>query len=185
MKEARIFLPSTVQAEMEAEAREHYPNESGGVLLGYTGGPQDLDIQVLYQVGPGPNAVHKSHRFEPDAEWQDSQIALVYESSGRIASYLGDWHSHPRGGVTPSSLDRSTARAIAKHPEARAPNPLILILSKGPKEWAMAGYRRSRHRLRTAGLVLDHPEPKSFGIDDADQDSWPVGREGQPAPERR
>lgn len=154
MKLARIFLPEEILAAMEDEARERYPVESGGVLLGYAGTSQVAEIQVLQQIGPGPEAIHKTHRFEPDAAWQDTEISATYERSGRIAGYLGDWHSHPRGGSTPSSLDRSTARAIARCEEARAPHPLILILSGGPEKWNVTAYRRARRRLRGAELVL-------------------------------
>ena len=132
---------------MEAEAERHAPRETGGVLLGYSDCTNQRFMQIKLQVGPGPHAVHGSHRFDPDGEWQVRQVAAAYAASGRISTYLGDWHSHPHGSHRPSGLDRSTARQIALCKEARAPHPLILILHGESGDWRLAVYRRGRRRL--------------------------------------
>jgi integrative and conjugative element protein (TIGR02256 family) len=155
MSRARICLAERVIAAMCREADRRYPRESGGVLLGWVDSNHAKRIKVIKQIGPGPKAGHETHRFEPDGEWQARRIAAAYENSGRTVTYLGDWHSHPRGGSTPSELDRSTARKIAEAPEARAPHPLILILHGRPGEWEPSGYRRGRRRLRKCRLVRE------------------------------
>jgi integrative and conjugative element protein (TIGR02256 family) len=139
---------------MQREAERKFPKESGGVLLGYLAAEEKRHVQILAQIGPGPKARYRRDRFEPDGAWQAEQIAAAYEDSGRITTYLGDWHSHPRGGSSPSKLDRTTVKAIANTPEARAPNPLMLILFKGSEKWQLAGYRRGRRRLKAADLLL-------------------------------
>jgi integrative and conjugative element protein (TIGR02256 family) len=151
---AEIQIAATVLAEIEAEAERTFPDESGGVLLGYAGIGEPDRIRIREQIGPGPRAVHKSHRFEPDGEWQAEQIAASYAASGRVNGYLGDWHSHPHGGGSPSTLDRSTARRIAGCAEARAPHPLILIAFGEPGNWRLAAYRRGRWRLHSADLTI-------------------------------
>jgi integrative and conjugative element protein (TIGR02256 family) len=114
-------------------ADEFYPLEVGGVLLGYRLGGR---VEIAHAIGPGPGASHGRFRFEPDSEWQFEQISLLYESSGRRLSYLGDWHTHPRGRPTPSRRDRDTMRAIAHYPEARCPEPIMLILGGRPGSWS-------------------------------------------------
>jgi integrative and conjugative element protein (TIGR02256 family) len=141
---------------MEREAERRYPNETGGVLLGYAAVEDAQEMRVIAQIGPGPAALHKPFRFEPDSRWQQQRIAKAYEQSGRIASYLGDWHSHPRGGRTPSSIDRDTAKKIAQFKGARVPHPLILILHGEPEAWEIAAYRRQRWKLREAKLIRQH-----------------------------
>jgi integrative and conjugative element protein (TIGR02256 family) len=141
-------------AAMEEEAERGYPDESGGALLGYFRASDRDRIQVCEQVGPGPKAIHKRHRFEPDGDWQAERIAEGYARSGRINTYLGDWHSHPGGGGKPSALDRSTAREIAQCTEARLPHPLILIVFGGPTAWEVAAYRRGRWRLQPSRVVI-------------------------------
>jgi integrative and conjugative element protein (TIGR02256 family) len=154
MMRARIELPASVLAQMEAEARRHFPKESGGVLLGYRYPSRRKPIRVVSQIGPGPEARHHRHRFEPDGVWQDEEITRAYERSGRTLTYLGDWHSHPQGGGRPSGLDRATARAISEWEAARAPQPLLLILHGGEAEWSLALYRYRRRRLGRARLRL-------------------------------
>jgi integrative and conjugative element protein (TIGR02256 family) len=142
-----IEMGTSVLAEMEAEAERRFPAESGGVLLGYCYPSRHEPIRVISQIGPGPNARHRPHRFDPDGHWQDEEISKAYEASGRKLSYLGDWHSHPRGGGRPSKLDRSTARSIARCEEARVRHPLLVILYGEPQEWRLAPHRYRRYRL--------------------------------------
>lgn len=154
MRARRLRLPETVLAEMEREAERHAPDESGGVLLGYPSREDRRVLTALFQVGPGPDAIHRPHRFEPDGPWQERQVAAVYERSGGVATYLGDWHSHPGGVGRPSGLDRATARRIARAPEARCPHPLMVILAGGREEWEVAAHRLGRWRLRSIGLEV-------------------------------
>jgi integrative and conjugative element protein (TIGR02256 family) len=154
MRRKRIELPLNVLDEMKAEARQRFPEESGGVLLGYRYPGRRHPVRIIGQIGPGPNARHRRHRFEPDGAWQAEEIARAYAESGRRLAYLGDWHSHPNGGGRPSGLDRATARAISKCDGARAPQPFVLILHGGRMEWSIASYSYRRRRLGRASLHL-------------------------------
>lgn len=160
MRRVRIRLPESVGDQLEAEADHHYPKESGGVLLGFPRPGKRAQIQICEQIGPGPKAVHLRDRFEPDSDWQADRIAERYIESGRVLAYLGDWHSHPGGTGTPSALDRSTARTIARCAEARAPNPLILIVFGRPGRWQIVAYRRGRRFLH-AGELESNSRPST------------------------
>lgn len=153
LKPVHVFLPPAVAGQLECEAESHAPAETGGMLLGYRGDEAPHAIQVTCLVGPGPEAVHAPHRFEPDGEWQDARIARAYERSGRVVTYLGDWHSHPGGSARPSRTDRQTARRIARTHAARARRPLMLILWGRPGDWALTAYQWRRRRLREANVV--------------------------------
>jgi proteasome lid subunit RPN8/RPN11 len=101
--------------------------ETGGALLGH----READLTVVETVlGPGPRAIHGYAHFEPDAAWQQREGERAYERSGRTVAFLGDWHSHPRGGPWPSLQDEETAEAIAGDGGFRAPRPLYAIASK-------------------------------------------------------
>lgn len=153
-----VWVPSQVADELEQEAERCDPLETGGVLLGFPDANDHRQVQVAALVGPGPHATHRRHRFDPDTTWQRERIAATYRRSGHVVTYLGDWHSHPRGSGTPSRLDRKTARRIARFPGARAPHPLMLIVSGGPESWSIDIYRYSKRKLRVAEcrLVDDH-----------------------------
>lgn len=134
-----VHLMAPVVGQMVSEAVARFPDETGGVMLGWT--VHDA-THVRHVVGPGPNARHGPTGFHPDSTWQEQVIADLYQDSGRRLSYLGDWHTHPRGVARPSRLDRATLRTIARHPPARCPQPLMLILGGEPDEWVFSMYQR-------------------------------------------
>lgn len=141
-----VWLAQTAVDAMLDEAAAAAPDETGGMLLGYEGldAPEPVVTGI---VGPGPDAQHSPSGFEPDADWQQGELERVYADSGRITTYLGDWHTHPRGPARPSRKDRRTARRIARSKEARAPAPLMLIAGRYDKDWTIVCYRLRRRRL--------------------------------------
>lgn len=119
------WVASTAMESMLVEAERMAPLETGGMLLGY----RVADEAVVQAVtGPGPAAKHDSLRLEPDADWQQLELERIYEDSGHVTTYLGDWHTHPSAAPVPSRRDRKTARTVARTQAARAPRPLTAIL---------------------------------------------------------
>lgn len=117
------------------EADRAYPLETGGVLLGWRTSATRVVVADL--IGPGPGAQHHKVWFRPDADWQQDQIAARYAQSGRTVTYLGDWHTHPDGTPALSRKDLRTLRRIARHADARVPQPVMAVLAGGP-EWRLA-----------------------------------------------
>jgi integrative and conjugative element protein (TIGR02256 family) len=148
---ARLWLAREALDAMVAEARRTEPLETGGVLLGWHG-DDDEEIAVAKVLGPGSRAVHRRSRFSPDTGWQRREIARVYEQSGRTVSYLGDWHSHPGGGETPSRRDQRTARRIARARSARVMRPVMLILPGAGERWRAVPYHYLDGRLERMQL---------------------------------
>ncbi len=121
--------------EAVAKATRSFPLETGGVLLGWRTGPR-LAV-VSHVVGPGPGAEHHERSFRPDAAWQQKQINEIYENSGRRVTYLGDWHTHPKGSPSLSRRDANTLRRIARYGDARAPKPIMAVLGGGDPDWLL------------------------------------------------
>lgn len=94
------------------------------------------EVVITDVVGPGPHAVHKRHEFIPDSNYHYSQIADLYKRSGRLHTYLGDWHTHLNANDNLSRKDWGTIRNISKSPSARAQVPLMGILVAEP-EWSL------------------------------------------------
>jgi integrative and conjugative element protein (TIGR02256 family) len=117
--------------EMRQEVERQTPFETGGCLLGYWG--KEFEEVVIEEcIGAGPKAKHCRFGFSPDSQWQTKEIAKIYESSGRISTYIGDWHSHPEGPLILSWKDRRTLLRIATYAPARAPHPLMALISSPP-----------------------------------------------------
>ncbi len=72
---AVVWMPPEVERELEREADRCAPLETGGVLLGYEDTEARGQLQLVTPVGPGPKAVHRRHRFQPDPVWQRDRIA--------------------------------------------------------------------------------------------------------------
>jgi integrative and conjugative element protein (TIGR02256 family) len=136
-----VWVPQTVLHRLAAEATALAPLETGGMLLGYVAdNEQSVEAVVEEIVGPGPDALHGRYRFLPDGRWQRSQMLKAFYASGGVITYLGDWHSHPNGGSTPSGRDLKTVRAVARRRRARTPNPLSAILYGAERNWRLAPY---------------------------------------------
>ncbi|MBI5431907.1 MAG: M67 family metallopeptidase [Planctomycetes bacterium] len=99
-----LVFPRELRARLEAWARESYPLEACGLLLGRREGER---VEVV-DARRYPNAVReRAHeRFElapPDL------MAADREARELGLSLVGTWHSHPDRPATPSALDRAAA----------------------------------------------------------------------------
>lgn len=154
-----VWISQETISQMLSEAERSFPNETGGVLIGYWG--KLYEEAVITQVtGPGPKAKHYPRSFFPDSAYQETEIANYYQASGRLYTYLGDWHTHPKAAAYLSGTDKKTLRRIASHVEARAPVPLMAILGEGP-EWILKFWRyipprfgRFSFTIKTASLKV-------------------------------
>jgi integrative and conjugative element protein (TIGR02256 family) len=126
-----LVLNRGVLAELHRSGWDAYPNETGGVLLGHQTPADRFGAVVRHLVGPGPAAVHKPRRFEPDHEWQAAQVAQLWTRDQSL-EYLGDWHTHPSGSVDLSPMDRDALRVIAASPDADQPHPVMLVVALHP-----------------------------------------------------
>lgn len=159
------WIPAVLVREMLGDAQHHAPAETGG---GYWA--SDDVVVVTAIVDGGPLAVRSPEGFIPDAAHQATRIADLYEDSGRVDTYLGDWHSHPEGSVSLSWTDRRTIRRISRHRPARCPVPLMIVVGgvdcaavcgvdpDGGDVWELACWsfdRRSTPRLARTTLQVD------------------------------
>jgi len=138
LRRTQAILSLEALDEIVEAANCHYPNETGGVLMGWWV-PDTPQVFIKSVIGPGPDAIHAVHNFYPDNEWQTDRIAETYTASGRRTTYLGDWHTHPGGQPIPSRLDKRTLRTISEEPEALCPAPLMIITA-GAESWRLGAW---------------------------------------------
>lgn len=155
-----IWISSAVFQELVREASRVYPLETGGVLVGYRAENRDMVITAV--IGPGPGAIHQRNKFIPDHSWQCDQLDAAYDRSLTMSVYLGDWHTHPDGTPRQSWLDRRTHKAIARHPQAQTPNPLMLIGGGAPRGWTWLGHIYRGERFFGAMTECDQVVPRLF-----------------------
>lgn len=148
------WVHQSVHDNLLAHADAHAPYETGGLLLGYRHSPRE--VVITETIGPGPGAHHRRTGFDPDSDWQTVELARRYEASDRRVRYLGDWHTHPDGTTKLSRTDRRTLRAIAQHPDAYCPHPVMVVLGGGDP-WMMCVRQptpRPFRRMRLDSLAI-------------------------------
>ena len=87
---------------------------------------------VALALPPGPRAQHRRTRLVPHQGDVQADIDEVFEKSSGELSYLGDWHSHPRGPAKPSQTDTGNAAKMAADHAVEVPRPLVLIQATKP-----------------------------------------------------
>jgi integrative and conjugative element protein (TIGR02256 family) len=128
--------------------------------MGYWAAPL-REVVITEVIGAGPRALHQRYAFSPDADYQEKEIASVYHGSGRVHTYLGDWHSHPHATARLSARDRQTMYRIGRHAEARTECPLIAILAGGPP-WVLEVWNAHFQSTRCPALIKPKPTLKQF-----------------------
>ena len=111
---------------MQSEAENWILRETGGILLGYWG-ESHRDIVITHCTGPGPGAHHGFNYFEADNDFCQQELNRIFRDFFGYVSYLGDWHTHPWGSVSPSFPDFETMKKVAADLEIGVHVPLLLI----------------------------------------------------------
>lgn len=129
LKVSRVWLDALAREAIATEAAGRRLRETGGSLFGYEAGS---DTVVVHALPPGPRAQHKRTRLIPHHADVQADINRVFEESSGALSYLGDWHSHPRGPAEPSQVDTENAAKMAVERATEVPRPLVLIQATKP-----------------------------------------------------
>lgn len=147
-------MPCWALNAMAEEAGQLSPDETGGALVGYEA---EGGLVVTDLISAGPLAERSPAGFRPDAEYQLREIARLYEASGRIHTYIGDWHSHPDGSPTCSPVDRAALKEVARSLQARCPRPVMIILGEDDEPWEAVAwrYRPGRPWCRVDALAIE------------------------------
>ena len=120
--------------------------ESGGILLGcYRGDNLELTGRTL----PGPSDSRQLFSFiRTDGSHQDAATRTWLESEG-THTWVGEWHTHPKGAVSPSHTDKSSWSKLA-----RGSGRLMVFALAVPGEWGLFVVRPSWLRRQTVRLML-------------------------------
>jgi integrative and conjugative element protein (TIGR02256 family) len=162
------WIHSRVRQSLVREADQHFPYETGGVLIGYWA---DIETTVVTRiVGAGPASEHRRHAYGHDHEWEAAEIARYYNLSNGTDTYLGDWHTHPGASAGHLSFaDRRSLRSVIAAPAAQTTRPIMLIAFGQPALWTIAIWQAElRPRVLFGQRLAVHPV-RPIAYDDSDQ----------------
>lgn len=122
-----VVIPDEILAAMREMAANSKPRETGGTLVGYYS--KDLREAFVTRALEADTGAHKQHaRFYRPSDDVDGQLARIYEESGGLTHYLGEWHTHPDAAPAPSTMDLSTLRGLASSRSVATDTPFMVIL---------------------------------------------------------
>ena len=126
-RDCTVRVPGEVLASMREMAASAKPRETGGTLVGHYS--EDLrEASVTRALEANIGARKQRLRFYRPSDDVDEQLARIYQESGGLTHYLGEWHTHPDATPTPSSTDLSTLRGLAKSRSVATDTPFMIIL---------------------------------------------------------
>ncbi|MGB0681467.1 MAG: Mov34/MPN/PAD-1 family protein [Magnetovibrionaceae bacterium] len=77
--------------------------EAGGILLGAYRGPH---IEITDCTEPLPLDRQSSHMFDRIDPGHQKQARRLWSSTKETHTYVGEWHTHPGGSLSPSGTDK-------------------------------------------------------------------------------
>lgn len=136
-----LWLDQLVAENIVSRSAASSPLETGGLLIGYMTAEGPV---VTALIGPGSGAIATPTSLLPDARTQQLELNAIYSQTHGRDTYLGDWHSHPRGVPNMSWRDRRTLAAIARDPRARLSRPAMLIAASTGDGWSFGAFLAER-----------------------------------------
>lgn len=88
-------------------------NETGGILIGRTDFARKL-IHVTRALPPPPDSQSTPYMFVRGIRDIWDSVKHIQSRTGGLLNYVGEWHSHPKGGGSMSSKDKDTARQLQR-----------------------------------------------------------------------
>lgn len=134
----KCWIETGALAFIKIESQRVAPKETGGLLLGYWAAE---GVIITMVTGPGPKSKHRLSSYLPDNKFDSDQIAEIYTKTNGVTTYLGDWHSHPKGGSGLSKDDIITLFNISNFEPSRAKTPIMLIAAKESYDWTPAVWK--------------------------------------------
>ncbi|MFC3832846.1 MULTISPECIES: ThiF family adenylyltransferase [Deinococcus] len=126
---------ATARAHRDTALSQSLPVETGGTLVGSI----DLDRQHLFVTGlrpPPTDSRHYPAAFERGVEALRSEIEHIEARSAGALTYLGEWHTHPRGFAAQPSRDDQTLLAWLHGIMAPSGFPgVMLIIGEHDERW--------------------------------------------------
>lgn len=142
-----VTLLELVEQKMVHLAEAAWPEETGGILVGYYS--TDLRTgRITEALAPPADSERSRWRFSRGVRGLTAKLRSLWRKpKAHRQYYLGEWHSHPDGPIAMSSRDRATMRRIAEEVKYQCPEPLLVILGGSPEAgWNLGCWAFVRNR---------------------------------------
>lgn len=122
-----IFSPEVERFLLDLKGTHDYKHETGGILAGVLDSGSTITITDV--TTPQPKDICQRFRFRRSGVGHQTIMDQLWEESGYRKMYLGEWHTHRESIPSPSRVDISGWKSIAKKRQ-NSPWMLFLILGQ-------------------------------------------------------
>lgn len=127
--------------------------ETGGILLGSIRGPH---VDLVSYTTAGSGDVSRPFSFTRQDPKHPRAAKRMWDESGGTVTFLGEWHTHPSGAPTPSSVDLGGWKDLVRHTGL----PMVFVVV-APSRWSV--HLAVRHLLGIKVTALDLIEEGTGG----------------------
>lgn len=108
-----VRIPTPLLNRIYTDVRKAGNKETGGYLMGCVEEKHKV-IYVLYTFIPEGSSKKRTNLTLSKTGWKQKCESVVEKSSNTL-SYIGDWHSHPKGSLLMSERDNQTNAEIIRN----------------------------------------------------------------------
>lgn len=123
-----LLLSAEHQSLLRERCSTSWPNETGGVLIGYYTEARDLAVITQIPAAPGDSKSGRAGFVRGIHGLEKLLKHLWNREPGKREYYLGEWHYHPGQAAEPSRQDEAQMKAIAEGASYLCPEPLLVIV---------------------------------------------------------
>jgi integrative and conjugative element protein (TIGR02256 family) len=133
----RIVWDEGLRTKIRNMREKGLPKETGGVLLGYFDKPNDT-VYVVDAMPAPPDSDRGSGEFIRGVEGLGTAVEEANRRTGKVVTYVGEWHSHPRGvAPLPSTWDIDLMVHLAMLLHQDGLPALMLIVGDTQENWVI------------------------------------------------
>lgn len=126
-----VRLKHGLGSEMKRYLRQADPNETGGLLIGLV----NIKRQIVYvtRILPAPpDSQGSPYAFKRGTQDVPEQILEIQNKTGGLLGYVGEWHTHLKGGPRLSLTDREAVNQIKRNlDKVPLPTHIMLVTKTG------------------------------------------------------
>ncbi len=123
----KICLANTVAQKLHDLRDAHLPSETGGILLGVVDHARKR-IEVSMGLEAPPDSSGSPSSFERGVQGTIDSIAEARTRTMHQITYIGEWHSHPRGARTTPSLTDATQLVMLREALMAEQRPPVMVI---------------------------------------------------------
>lgn len=155
MRNSWVLVNYPVIAMFELEqAKCRAQPESGGILIGCYRGPH---MEINEYTKPAQKDIRHPYSFIKQDPRHQRAATRAWRASGSKDTYVGEWHTHPLGGPTPSRIDTRTWRDLVT-----ATKRMMIFVIIAPDGWAL--FRGHKQLVWTPIRQLAKVEEGQYGL---------------------